>query len=107
MPRPRKNRRVCCNPSADYFKPRGIPVYELEEIVLDHDELESLRLADFLAYSHERGAKEMHISRATFGRILEQARKKITDGILHGKAIRINDQRMPHIDQQSKQRSVP
>jgi uncharacterized protein len=91
MPRPRKHRRVCCNPSAYYFKPRGIPMYELQEIVLDHDELESLRLADLLAYSHEKAAKEMKISRATFGRIVEAARKKVTDGILNGKAIRINE----------------
>jgi len=91
MPRPRKYRRVCCNPSSYYFKPRGIPVYELEEIILDHDELESLRLADLLAYSHEKAAKEMKISRATFGRIVEIARKKVIDGILNGKAIRINE----------------
>ncbi|MDZ7626704.1 MAG: DUF134 domain-containing protein [Ignavibacteriaceae bacterium] len=91
MPRPRKHRRICCNPSTNYFKPRGIPVYELEEITLDHDELESLRLADFLAYSHEKAAQEMKISRATFGRIVEIARKKIADGILNGKAIRINE----------------
>ncbi|MDZ7623724.1 MAG: DUF134 domain-containing protein [Ignavibacteriaceae bacterium] len=91
MPRPRKHRRICCNPSTNYFKPRGIPVYELEEITLDHDELESLRLADFLAYSHEKAAQEMKISRATFGRIVEIARKKVADGILNGKAIRINE----------------
>lgn len=91
MPRPRKHRRTCCNPSTYYFKPRGIPVFELEEIILDHDELESLRLADFLAYSHEKAAKEMKISRATFGRIVEIARKKVVDGILNGKAIRINE----------------
>jgi predicted DNA-binding protein (UPF0251 family) len=97
MPRPRKYRRVCCNPSAYYFKPRGIPVYELEEIILDHDELESLRLADLLAYSHEKAAKEMKISRATFGRIIEIARKKVVDGILNGKAIRINEERLNHI----------
>jgi len=91
MPRPRKHRRVCCNPSSHYFKPRGVPMNELEEIVLDHDELESLRLADFLAYSHEKAANEMKISRATFGRIVEIARKKVVDGILNGKAIRINE----------------
>ena len=33
----------------------------------------------------------MRISRATFGRILERARKKITDAILHGKAIKIDE----------------
>ena len=91
MPRPRKHRRVCCSPAAYYFKPREIPMKELEEINLDHDELESLRLADFLAYSHEKAANEMKISRATFGRILEIARKKVADGILNGKAIRINE----------------
>jgi predicted DNA-binding protein (UPF0251 family) len=90
MPRPRKNRRVCVNPSVLYFKPRGIPIFELEEVVLEHDELESLRLADLLAYSHERSALEMNISRATFGRIVEKARKKVVDGIINGKAIRIN-----------------
>jgi predicted DNA-binding protein (UPF0251 family) len=63
----------------------------LEEIILDYDELESLRLADLLAYSQEKAAKEMKISRATFGRIVEIARKKVVDGILNGKAIRINE----------------
>jgi predicted DNA-binding protein (UPF0251 family) len=91
LPRPRKFRRVCCRPSAYYFKPRGIPVYELEEITLDNDELESLRLADLLAHSHEDSASQMKISRATFGRIVESARKKVADGILNGKAIRINE----------------
>ena len=95
MPRPRKYRRVCCNPSVYYFKPRGIPVYELEEIIIDHDELESLRLADLLAYSHEDAAKEMNISRATFGRIVEVARRKVIDGILNGKALRINEEELP------------
>ena len=91
MPRPRKQRRICCNPSSNYFKPRGIPMYELEEIIIDHDELESLRLADLFAYSHEKAASEMKISRATFGRIVEVARRKVADGILNGKAIRINE----------------
>ncbi|GMU99924.1 MAG: hypothetical protein AMXMBFR51_26590 [Ignavibacteriota bacterium] len=66
-------------------------MYELQEFILDHDELESLRLADLLAYSHEKAAKKIKISRATFGRIVEAARKKVTDGILNGKAIRINE----------------
>jgi len=96
MPRPRKHRRICCNPSAYYFKPRGIPVFELKEIILEHDELESLRLADLLAYSHEDAASEMKISRATFGRIVEIARKKVADGILNGKAIKINGQFKKH-----------
>jgi predicted DNA-binding protein (UPF0251 family) len=106
MPRPRKYRRVCCNPSAYYFKPRGIPVFELEEIILDHDELESLRLADLLAYSHEEAANEMKISRATFGRIVEAARRKVIDGILNGKAIRINEEELNNIKNEGKIKNV-
>jgi predicted DNA-binding protein (UPF0251 family) len=66
-------------------------MYKLEEVLLDHDELESLRLADLLNYSHEAAAKEMKISRATFGRIAESARKKVADAILNGKAVKINE----------------
>ena len=104
MPRPKKKRKICCNPSSYYFKPRGIPVYDLEEIIIDDDELESLRLADLLAYSHEKAAKEMKISRATFGRIVEVARKKVIDGILNGKAIRINQEELNHILKEGNQR---
>ena len=89
MPRPPKNRRVECNPGAYYFKPRAVPLSILEEIILKIDELESLRLADYLALSHEQAAIKMKISRATFGRIIETARNKIVDAILNGKAIRI------------------
>jgi len=64
-------------------------MYELEEIVLEHDELEALRLGDFLGLSHENGAAEMKISRATFGRIIEKARKKLADAVLNGKAVKL------------------
>lgn len=89
LPRPCKKRRIRCNPSSYYFKPRGIPIIELEEIILQYDELEALRLADYKQLSHEEGALQMKISRATFGRILEKARYKMSDAILNGKAIKI------------------
>lgn len=66
-------------------------MFELEEVTLFEDELESLRLADLLSYSHEEAAREMKVSRATFGRIVESARKKVADAILNGKAVRINN----------------
>lgn len=65
-------------------------MYNLEEILLDQDELEALRLADLLAYSQVEAATEMNVSRATFGRIVESARRKVADAILNGKAVRIN-----------------
>ncbi len=67
-------------------------MFELEEVILEQDELESLRLADLLSYSQERASGEMNVSRATFGRIIESARKKLADAILNGKAVKINTQ---------------
>jgi predicted DNA-binding protein (UPF0251 family) len=92
MPRQKKHRIVKCNPTAYYYKPRSIPLAMLEEVILEIDELESLRLADYLANSHEEAAAKMKISRATFGRIVEKARNKLVDAILHGKAIRIGNE---------------
>ncbi len=89
MARPKKCRRICCNPVSNYFKPRGIPMSNLSEIHLEHDELEALRLADFELLNHEQGAIKMKISRATFGRVLESARFKTADAIINGKAIKI------------------
>lgn len=89
MPRPKKYRHICCNPSALYFNPRGIPMSSLIENILEHDELEAIRLADLEKLSHEESATQMKISRATFGRILEKARLKIADAIINGKAIKI------------------
>lgn len=91
MPRPKKHRRVYCNPAAYYFKPRGVPMHSLDEVIVDHDELEALRRADILKESHEDAAKNMKVSRATFGRIVSRARQKLADGILNGKAIHINE----------------
>ncbi len=62
---------------------------ELEEMTLTMDEVEALRLADHEGLYHEDAAQRMQISRATFGRILEGARKKIADVIVNGKALRI------------------
>ena len=91
MARPKKNRIVNCNPGAYYFKPRGIPLRDLESILLEKDELEAMRLADYLSLSHENAAQKMNISRATFGRIIKLARNKIAKSILEGKAIEITN----------------
>jgi uncharacterized protein len=57
--------------------------------VLNLDELEAIRLADFEGFYHEKAAGQMNISRATFGRILDNARSKIADFIINGKALQI------------------
>jgi len=76
-------------PCAVYFKPAGIPVSMLEEVVLTLDELEALRLADLNGLYQEQAAVQMKISRPTFSRVIEQARRKVADALIHGKALRL------------------
>ncbi|MFO7862026.1 MAG: DUF134 domain-containing protein [Desulfosalsimonas sp.] len=89
MGRPHKKRNVAYNPNVSYFKPRGIPMKELSESVLTVDECEAIRLADYEGLSHEAAGELMGVSRATFGRIIEQARKVVADALINGRAIRI------------------
>ena len=89
MPRPRRFRRVLFDPDVTYFKPRGIPLHELKENSLKPDECEALRLKDFLNLDQEECSKKMGISQPTFHRTLLSARKKISDAIINGKAIKI------------------
>ena len=89
MVRPFKCRHVCGNPQADYFKPRGIPICDLEEIGLTLDEFEAVRLADLEGLYQDNAAKKMKISRQTFGNIIESAHKKIADAIVNSKALKI------------------
>jgi len=89
MARPKKRRMVAFNPDINYFKPRGIPMRDLSEVRLTVDELEAIRLADLLGMSHEAAGRQMHVSRATFGRIIEQARKVVADALINGKAINV------------------
>jgi predicted DNA-binding protein (UPF0251 family) len=92
MARPEKLRRIRCCTASYYFKPKGIPMGDLEEIYLASDELEAIRLADRDELFQEEAALKMNISRATFGRILVRAHKKIADAIISGKAIRISEE---------------
>ena len=89
MVRPRLCRRVRFNPDVTYFKPRGIPLRELEEMTLSVDELEALRLHDFENLSQEKCSKKMNISQSTFNRLVIVARKKMVEAIVKGKAIKI------------------
>jgi len=89
MPRPCCRRFVSATPVVTYFKPAGVPLHDLDEVVLTLDELESLRLADLDGQYQEAAAERMKVSRPTFGRIVEQARRKVADALVNGKALRV------------------
>ncbi len=90
MPRPCIHRRVRGSPRAHYFKPAGQRLTELEETTLTLPEFEAIRLIDFQELEQETAAAQMKISQPTLSRILKIARKKISDAIINGKAIKIN-----------------
>ena len=89
MGRPPIPRVVRCFPGAVYYKPRGIPLRLLEEVVLGLDEMEALRLADVEGLEQEEMGRRMKVSRARTGRILETAHRKVADALVGGKALRI------------------
>lgn len=89
MPRPKKKRHIVCNPDICYFKPRGVPLRELEEVGLTVDEYEAIRLADLCGLTHEEAGRRMGVSRATFGRIIQNARRVVAEALVKGMAIRI------------------
>jgi len=87
--RPRINRKVQFFPNVTYFKPAGIPLRDLEEVEISADELEALRLQNLLNLDQKQVAKKMNISQPTIHRTLIQTKKKITDALINGKAIKI------------------
>lgn len=82
-------RIVAGMPDVVFFKPAGVRMMDLEEVVLAVDEFEALRLKDFEELEQEDAAKKMGISQPTFHRLLTSARKKVADALTNGKAIRI------------------
>jgi uncharacterized protein len=89
MPRPQCCRRVGGLPVCPIYKPAGVPARSLREVALAVDEFEALRLADYEGLYQEQAAQRMGISRQTFGRIVEAARKKVAQVLVEGLALRI------------------
>ncbi len=86
--RPQKPRIIEKAPKIVQFSPRGKPGRP-DEIELNLDQFEALRLADFEGLGQIEGAKRMGISRASFGRILRGSRKIVANALVNGKIIRI------------------
>ncbi len=90
MVRPKKCRMVDAEPDVTYFKPRGIPLTELKEVELTVEEFEAMRLNDLEEQEQKAVGKRMGISQPTLHRLLLTARKKVSDAIVNGKAIKIH-----------------
>lgn len=89
MARPHKCRWIGANPPVRMFKPAGVPLRDTGEVVLRRDELEALRLGDLEGLYHGEAAKQINVSRATFGRLIESARRKVAQALVQGLAVRV------------------
>ena len=89
MPRPKKNKMVSCPPLYSCFKPVGVPRSSLEDINLEIGEYEAIRLTDYEGLDHADAAAEMEISRSTFSRLIERARKKVAGFLIEGRMLQI------------------
>ncbi len=90
MPRPKQMRTIAHAPSMKGFKPFGIPMRKSGNVVLLFEEYEAVRLLDYMGLTQEQGAIEMNVSRPTFTRIYEKARRTIAQAFVEGKAIVID-----------------
>ena len=87
MPNRRRYRRIDGPPRMEGYKPFGVPMRELESVVMSIEEYEALRLADYENLTQEEAAKKMNISRPTFTRLYDKARKNVAKAFVEGKAI--------------------
>jgi predicted DNA-binding protein (UPF0251 family) len=87
MPRPKRNRLITNPPVMEGFKPFGIPMTDLEPVILLYEEYESIRLSDYEGLTQVQSSLKMNVSRPTFTRIYEKARRTIAQAFVEGKAI--------------------
>lgn len=87
MPRPKLCRTVIRPPVMEGFKPFGIPIKDLEPVILLYEEYEAVRLVDYEELTHEQAALKMNVSRPTFTRIYEKARHSIAQAFVECKAV--------------------
>ena len=89
MSRPKCCRHIGAMPEKTFFQPEGAATSSFEAVLLTLDEYEAIRLADLEGLYQEQAAARMSVSRQTFGRIVEEAHRKLADVIVNGKALRI------------------
>jgi len=87
--RPRLKRKIGFDPNITYFKPVGIPMWDIEVVELSLEEMESFRLRHVYNMDQQEAADKMNTSQSTFQRILYRSYEKIADALVTGKAIKI------------------
>jgi predicted DNA-binding protein (UPF0251 family) len=89
MPRPRMRRLIANEPKSRFYKPKGVKMRNIKMLILSHDQLEALRLADQNKMDQESAAQLMNISRSTFSRLVGEARNITATALNNGWALKI------------------
>lgn len=87
--RNRQRRRMDFQFNEIFFKPRGIPLRELETITISDEEMETLRLRYIEKIDQVEAANMMGISQSQYQRDLTTVMEKITKALIEGYAINI------------------
>lgn len=88
MPRQRRLRKVVAPPAFKGYKPYGSSSTSDELVELLYEEYEAIKLADYDLLNHKEASKLMGVSRPTFARIYESARRKIALALVETKEIK-------------------
>ena len=88
MPRPRKNKKVCCLPFSNLYGSKGIKS-EGDIIVMTVEEYESIRLIDLEGLTQEECAERMQVARATVQSIYKDAKYKVAESLVNGNTLKI------------------
>ena len=87
MPRLKKPRNCRCPYKGRAYKPVGVPLGQLDKVVIQRDELEALKLCDLDGLTQEQAGMKMGVSRGTVQRILSEARRKVAAALSGCKAL--------------------
>jgi predicted DNA-binding protein (UPF0251 family) len=88
MARPKSLRKVVKPPGFKGYKPYGAKESKGEAVEMLYEEYEALKLADYDLMNHQEASELMGVSRATFARIYERARRKIALAMVEVKEIK-------------------
>lgn len=81
-------RKIVAPPNFKGYKPYGTNTAEKEPIELLYEEYEAIKLADYDFMNHLEAAELMRVSRPTFARIYESARRKISKALVETREIK-------------------
>lgn len=88
MPRRKRLRKVVSPPGFKGYKPYGNRGERKEHVDLLYEEYEAIKLADYDLMNHLEASQLMGVSRATFARVYESARRKIALALVEAREIR-------------------